>query len=62
MKKRPITSCIFADWIVTRNGKLRKKIMVQATPQEKSYRRKRQKTVFCCGIDASCYSIVTLSD
>ena len=27
--------------------------MVQATPQEKSYRPKRQKTVFCCGIDAS---------
>jgi hypothetical protein len=27
--------------------------MAQATPQEKSYRRKRQKMVFCCGIDAS---------
>ena len=26
--------------------------MVKAIPQEKSYRPKMQKTVFCCGIDS----------
>jgi len=37
----------YAKW------KTQEKDYGSGTPQEKSYRRKRQKTVFPCGIDAS---------